>query len=229
MPEPRALADNGTTYPWAWGHEVCLEVLLCPGEATGGLAPTVGTLRRMDRTGRLRIGRTMGNQPRNPESEAHLFMGGPEQRSPMLYARVASHGQQERSWVAGLPQTGRATGLIPEGTGPASKRGPRGRDLPPRTPTALRMLHRSLRDRWDDPPFQEGELGCRVPTAPGPTSPQRQTVMGPKRPRPSSRQGPTGGAEVSSLDPVAGIGVGRLPGTYSVSRQHRGLGSSTVH
>jgi putative resolvase len=72
-----------------------MDILLRPGEAARRLGLTVTTLQRMDRAGRLRVVRTMGNQRRIPESEVHRLMGEREQRLPILYARVSSHGQKE--------------------------------------------------------------------------------------------------------------------------------------
>jgi putative resolvase len=72
-----------------------MDILLRPGEAARRLGLTVTTLQRMDRAGRLRVVRTMGNRRRIPESEVHRLMGEREQRLPILYARVSSHGQKE--------------------------------------------------------------------------------------------------------------------------------------
>jgi putative resolvase len=72
-----------------------MDILLRPGEAARRLGLTVTTLQRMDRAGRLKVVRTMGNQRRIPESEVHRLMGEREQRLPILYARVSSHGQKE--------------------------------------------------------------------------------------------------------------------------------------
>ena len=72
-----------------------MDILLRPGEASRRLGLTVTTLQRMDRAGKLRVVRTTGNQRRIPESEVHRLMGEREQREPMLYARVSSHGQKD--------------------------------------------------------------------------------------------------------------------------------------
>ncbi len=72
-----------------------MDILLRPGEAARRLGLTVTTLQRMDRAGRLKVVRTMGNQRRIPESEVHRLMGEREQRLPILYARVSSHGQKD--------------------------------------------------------------------------------------------------------------------------------------
>ena len=72
-----------------------MDILLRPGEAARRLGLTVTTLQRMDRAGRLRVVRTMGNRRRVPESEVHRLMGEREVRAPVLYARVSSHGQKD--------------------------------------------------------------------------------------------------------------------------------------
>ena len=72
-----------------------MDILLRPGEAARRLGLTVTTLQRMDRAGRLRVVRTMGNRRRIPESEVHRLMGEREVRAPVLYARVSSHGQKD--------------------------------------------------------------------------------------------------------------------------------------
>ena len=72
-----------------------MDILLRPGEAARRLGLTVTTLQRMDRAGKLRVVRTAGNQRRIPESEVHRLMGDREQREPLLYARVSSHGQKD--------------------------------------------------------------------------------------------------------------------------------------
>ena len=71
------------------------ELLLRPAEAARKLGVHVKTLQRMDKEGRIRVVRTPGGRRRFPESEVHRLMGEREDRHPVLYARVSSHGQKE--------------------------------------------------------------------------------------------------------------------------------------
>ena len=71
------------------------ELLLRPAEAARKLGVHVKTLQRMDKEGRIRVVRTPGGRRRFPESEVHRLMGEREDRHPVLYARVSSHGQKK--------------------------------------------------------------------------------------------------------------------------------------
>ena len=71
------------------------ELLLRPAEVARKLGVHVKTLQRMDKEGRIRVVRTPGGRRRFPESEVHRLMGEREDRHPVLYARVSSHGQKE--------------------------------------------------------------------------------------------------------------------------------------
>lgn len=72
-----------------------MEILLPPAEAARRLGVPVRTLQTWDRASRLRVVRTVGGRRRIPESEVHRLMGEREKRSPVLYARVSSHGQKD--------------------------------------------------------------------------------------------------------------------------------------
>ncbi len=71
------------------------ELLLRPAEVARKLGVHVKTLQRMDKEGRIRVVRTPGGRRRFPESEVHRLMGEREDRHPILYARVSSHGHNE--------------------------------------------------------------------------------------------------------------------------------------
>lgn len=90
------LTANWTTHKWVVSASMeSMDILLRPGEAARRLGLTVTTLQRMDRTGKLRVVRTTGNQRRIPESEVHRLMGKREVREPMLYARVSPQSQKD--------------------------------------------------------------------------------------------------------------------------------------
>lgn len=72
-----------------------MEVLLPPREAATRLGITVRTLQTWDRTSRIRVVRTPTDRRRVPLSEVQRIMGEREIRSPLLYARVSSHGQKD--------------------------------------------------------------------------------------------------------------------------------------
>ncbi|HUZ80447.1 MAG TPA: IS607 family transposase [Thermoplasmata archaeon] len=72
-----------------------MDVLLRIGDAASRLGLTVTTLQRWDRQGRIRVVRTLGGMRRIPLSEVQRLMGEQELRSPILYARVSSHGQKD--------------------------------------------------------------------------------------------------------------------------------------
>jgi putative transposase len=72
-----------------------VEVLLPRADATKRLGVATQYLRNLDRAGRLRAPRTDGGHRRIPLSEVHRLMGEPEQRPPILYARVSSLGQKD--------------------------------------------------------------------------------------------------------------------------------------
>ncbi len=72
-----------------------MDVLLPPREAAARLGITVRTLQTWDRTSRIRVVRTPTDRRRVPLSEVQRIMGERENRSPILYARVSSHGQKD--------------------------------------------------------------------------------------------------------------------------------------
>ena len=72
-----------------------MEILLPPREAAVRLGITVRTLQTWDRTSRIRVVRTPTNRRRVPLSEVQRIMGERENRQPILYARVSSHGQKD--------------------------------------------------------------------------------------------------------------------------------------
>lgn len=90
------LTAKWTTHKWAVTASMeSMDILFRPGEAARRLGLTVTTLQRMDRTGKLRVVRTTGNQRHIPESEVHHLIGETEVRKSMLYARVSSQGQKD--------------------------------------------------------------------------------------------------------------------------------------
>ncbi len=72
-----------------------MEIPLPPREAAARLGITVRTLQTWDRASRIRVVRTPTDRRRVPLSEVQRIMGEREIRSPMLYARVSSHGQRD--------------------------------------------------------------------------------------------------------------------------------------
>jgi putative resolvase len=65
------------------------------GDAASQLGLHVVTLQRWDQQGKIRVVRTLGGRRRIPLSEVHRLMGERENRAPILYARVSSHGQKD--------------------------------------------------------------------------------------------------------------------------------------
>jgi len=74
---------------------VNVEKLLRPKDAAEQLGVSVRTLQRMDLSGKLKVVRTTGDRRRIPETEVHRLMGLGGIRTPVLYARVSTHGQKD--------------------------------------------------------------------------------------------------------------------------------------